>query len=290
MSRWVRRNAAAFVCVEFIVPPPRGGGSTANDSMHRNVFMVFGLLAIGAIFNLAIAWVCSALNIGAIMLNPNLATPPTSLSQEARDAWTAAYGESVFVNSFDESRTLDPEVVRTSEIYGSMNFWLMETREVGLGIERHRLTDMLRSIAPHMVVIRAGWPLRAFQSEAITEPKGQLGTPRVMTTRQQNGFVVRWPLNGGGGPGSCRIELPYRPIMLGFTVNTILYACMVWMMCAIPIALRRHWRINHCRCITCGYDLRAATQPTCPECGTAILNRDDENAVGVRRSVAFLMT
>ena len=63
------------------------------------------------------------------------------------------------------------------------------------------------------------------------------------------------------------IALPLRPIWLGFAINTIFYAAILWLLTFGPFAVRRLVRHKRGRCIKSGYDLRHAKHEVCPECG-----------------------
>ena len=64
--------------------------------------------------------------------------------------------------------------------------------------------------------------------------------------------------------------LPLRPAMPGFAINTIFYAAIVWVLSAVPGAVRRRVRIKRGQCASCGYSLRESVSEKCPECGTTV--------------------
>ena len=68
--------------------------------------------------------------------------------------------------------------------------------------------------------------------------------------------------------------LPLHPIWLGFAINTVFYAALLWIVTLGPGTARRIIRRKQGRCINCGYDLRHADHNACPECGTPI-NRNE---------------
>ncbi len=63
------------------------------------------------------------------------------------------------------------------------------------------------------------------------------------------------------------LSLGLRPIVLGFIVNTIVYAAILWLIIPGPFALRRLIRRRRGLCPACGYDLRHVEHGACPECG-----------------------
>ncbi len=73
----------------------------------------------------------------------------------------------------------------------------------------------------------------------------------------------------------CRRRLPLLPIWTGFTINTVFYAAILWLLIPGPFVLRRLIRSRRGHCIKCGYDLRGSPEAGCPECGW---NREKETA------------
>ncbi len=61
--------------------------------------------------------------------------------------------------------------------------------------------------------------------------------------------------------------LPMRPLWLGFAINTIFYAAILWPLICGPFVLRRLIRRKRGLCVACGYDIRHADHDACPECG-----------------------
>ncbi len=62
-----------------------------------------------------------------------------------------------------------------------------------------------------------------------------------------------------------RSALPTRIIWPGFAINMLFYAVILWMLFAVPFALRRWWRIKRGLCPACGY--RVGVSDVCTECG-----------------------
>jgi hypothetical protein len=62
--------------------------------------------------------------------------------------------------------------------------------------------------------------------------------------------------------------LPYRPVWIGFALDTIVYAAALWcLFLLLPGRWRRRRRAKRGWCIACGYDLRGHDHAACPECG-----------------------
>lgn len=65
--------------------------------------------------------------------------------------------------------------------------------------------------------------------------------------------------------------LPLNPLCLGFMINTLFYAAILWLLFATPHAFRlmkRGWRSERGLCPKCGYPI--GTSAVCTECGTLL--------------------
>ena len=116
------------------------------------------------------------------------------------------------------------------------------------------------------VVDSRGWPLRMLWSEPVT-------TYWCDTTTHQSNPVA------GGIATSLREwnslygdvfprTLPLRPIWSGISVNTVLYAAILWVLSGGPFFLRRRLRLRRGLCPSCAYPMGAS--PTCTECGKTL--------------------
>jgi hypothetical protein len=56
----------------------------------------------------------------------------------------------------------------------------------------------------------------------------------------------------------------------GFAINTIFYGGILWMLFALPFAIRRRRRLKRGLCPVCAYPIGGS--PTCTECGAAVPN------------------
>jgi hypothetical protein len=62
--------------------------------------------------------------------------------------------------------------------------------------------------------------------------------------------------------------LAFRPIWPGFSVNTIIYAVILWLVIAAPFTARRHLRVRRNLCPHCAYP--TGTSDVCTECGGSV--------------------
>jgi hypothetical protein len=63
-------------------------------------------------------------------------------------------------------------------------------------------------------------------------------------------------------------QRPLHPIWLGFAINTLFYAGVLWLLFAASFALRRRGRIERGLCPKCAYPIGAS--PICSECGKPV--------------------
>ena len=147
----------------------------------------------------------------------------------------------------------------------------MDRAVVGFGV-----TDNLsRTTSPRGgrsfagVVERSGWPLRSLVSVRFRPPEPfRLWPDRVGWNFQS---INAGLLHYGGGTKDVKLRwLPLRPLWIGFSVNTTLFAGLWALLLFGPsvawrLMLRR--RTTKGWCVGCGYDLAASKSPKCPECG-----------------------
>jgi hypothetical protein len=111
----------------------------------------------------------------------------------------------------------------------------------------------------------AGWPFRAFASEAwyrasASEPLGYEPLPEF-----------RWNVHLGEILGQQAL-VPLRPVLHGIALDVLFWATVSWFVIALPSAIRRRRREKYGRCGNCGYAMGAhdVKRPErCPECGAA---------------------
>ncbi len=118
-------------------------------------------------------------------------------------------------------------------------------------------------------VLGVGWPLPALWcAPATADPMGsdEIDHPAVGGIALESRPPPYWR--------TFRVRtLPLRPIWVGFAINSVFYASVLWMLMLCPHTLRRVIRRKRGWCVECGYDLRGASGGNsggggaCPECG-----------------------
>jgi hypothetical protein len=197
--------------------------------VKRLAFKLLLFLLAGAIIDVAVAW-------GSALWSTN------------------SYGTKGFqtrVLQLDDLHRFDPDAMQllgsSSRIaaVGSLPSSRCAVLEqiFAVNIDRHSFVSITMDV---------GWPCHGLAGESweISYGSNSLGV------RHSNFITV------------CKRRFPVRPLWPGFAINTIFYAAILWMMFALPIAVRRRRRIKRGLCAACGYPI--GSRPTCSECGAAI--------------------
>ena len=103
-------------------------------------------------------------------------------------------------------------------------------------------------------VIECGWPMHCLNLEHWYSYRG-----RVPTTPASSGLIVG------------KVEMPIRPTGPGFTINTLFYAGILWLLILGPFALRRFLRVRRGLCPKCAYPMGESA--VCSECGNKLPQR-----------------
>lgn len=130
------------------------------------------------------------------------------------------------------------------------------------------LSDPSKQITEQSRCFRAGIPLYSlgaerFEYTAPLNPPGYAIDSRWLITFENNSVLAK-----------AAHSLPLRPLWPGFAINTLFYAAILWVLFAIPTALRRRWRLKRNLCPGCRYPI--GTSPLCTECGAPL---DNSNAI-----------
>ncbi len=112
---------------------------------------------------------------------------------------------------------------------------------------------------PEMIIEEArGWPLLSLKYEKHWHG----GVPYPA-----DWGIELWRHRSAAWSSFAVVALPLRPIWPGFSINTLFYATILWLLMLGPFTARRIIRRKRGHCIKCAYDLRGAEHEVCPECG-----------------------
>ncbi len=121
---------------------------------------------------------------------------------------------------------------------------------------------------PPSLRVDAGWPLRSLRGwgpGTQTARRNILGTAVLVPQVGERAIAVSRTVRNT----SVVRLLPLSPIAPGFAINTVFYAFFLWLLIAVPFALRRRRRIKLGLCPKCAYPV--GTNEVCTECGAAVV-------------------
>ncbi len=145
------------------------------------------------------------------------------------------------------------------------------------------LTDCPVEIRPEgptaaaVAAFGVGWPYYSFrcmlQTTVTSDPNWVANLPvgwgyvplRLPLNRLADP-VVDWP-NAHGIETTTQEDI-YRPVAIGFLLNTLIFTSVFCIPLLIVPYVRRRLRSRSYACIACGYPLGRSSQ--CPECGSAL--------------------
>ena len=160
----------------------------------------------------------------------------------------------------------DPNQWQATQVDAADDFWHEVTpagwppcRSEGKRLHTAILTvDMRYSDAftkePALGRYASGFPLRCVKSYVLFE-----GANNSSRSAHHGVMLGRAPF----------AVLGLSPLWIGFTINTLFYAGVLWLLIPGPFAFRRLIRRRRGLCPACGHDLRHGEHQACPECGVA---------------------
>lgn len=248
--------------------------------MRRRIAIALFLLLLGAVANVAVAWACSWLAVPqyvetAVLQRgewPERLVPDYAQQPVYPGAHWRSFGieetEILFTNpiDFDAPGSIwlrERSVPTAQEWSANLAEHLDQLYLEYPGVVSRQLLH--ENSAVFSVQVRAGWPKRtltgwlpgalpAYPPSKMTFKHLPEGRVIVVMHPVDSDYLVR--------------GLPYQPMWSGFVVNTIFYAIVLWLMFAMPRALRRRLRIRRGQCPACAYPI--GTSPVCTECGAAV--------------------
>lgn len=223
------------------------------------------LLAAGAIINFAAAWLCAAF-VNPFAVPANVTSTPHSPTELLVESRLQRFGHT----RIDRARI----VAKRDEITGELSSMSWAGP---INAQSDPVTGTLHTItwasdsAENISEVRAGWPLRClagFNNAEVTIKSGDIWLNMFRTG--SGGYIdaIELPPFIGAAFGAAWRGLPLRPIWPGFIINTIFYALLLWLLFAIPFAVRRMLRRRRGVCERCAYPV--GVSPVCTECGETV--------------------
>jgi len=106
---------------------------------------------------------------------------------------------------------------------------------------------------------RAGWPLRSFEGWSWLQQELKQPAQEWDHCLLKSKMWVKPPR---------QFILPLRVMWVGFAVNSLMFASLLWLILSAPLDYRRWKRIKRGCCPACGYPVGASA--VCTECGGAV--------------------
>ncbi|HWB19252.1 MAG TPA: hypothetical protein VG711_03045 [Phycisphaerales bacterium] len=217
--------------------------------LRRTIFKLTLLLIIGAIINIAVAWgFCAFGEMG--LLSEYYSTSDEELS------WLAGAGLQYGMDR--EAQFIQNSTYLQMTATGMQIKWVKLTYVPDTFINMGPLPSNFLGLR-----LQVGWPIYSLSGVKLNLKD----TPSFLLT--QNGLPHDQDYKNVGiidlpGKFTGRM-LPWHPIYLGFIVNTLFYALIVWLMIYVPRSMFRERRWRRGLCPDCGYPI--GSSPTCTECG-----------------------
>ncbi len=241
--------------------PPQLGGSQCKRVAATALLLLTG----GALVNVAVALVCMVLS-PVDYEHRSIRDEPTSAEQ---DWWSRAAPPHSPQRSATRSLTGRAFGLHVAEITGNRRFKRFTTQDSD-GVPVVEIQTLYDSV----VHLRIGWPLRSFSAERWLYGTGPNDTRP--SYGQAPGQRIEGDVEIGGvsfdrgeffGSPELRI-IAYRPMLLGFTFNTFVYAAILGIIMWCAIEMRRMNRRRRGLCGQCAYP--AGVSGVCTECGAAV--------------------
>jgi hypothetical protein len=231
---------------------------------RRIITRLIGLLLLGAIVNVAVAW----------LLAVRLPVSATWVSSEIQRSWQPlselGYEREGFLKVSQSWRFGSSRIFVAA---GDFHHW-PEDEPRGSPLEecpgwsRHRVLESLAGAEDTVMIMEArGWPFRALWCHPAQWSVFGDGTvdPPVGGIEVDDRFAV-------ASDTGTRPTLPLRLFWPGFAINTVFYAGILWLLLAAPFALRRWRRVKRGLCPACAYPV--GDSEVCTECGKPVTPKE----------------
>jgi hypothetical protein len=243
------------------------------DTLKRVLVRVCAFLLLGAIVNVAVAW----LYVVFIPFASSSAAPQSAASQgmarratDADRAWWNAHKPLDFAN--------DPQVASSFHFFGVDSKLLTADRATDMEFHfddkgflkmwKRKMYKRTPFAFDYALTVEAGWPLPSLRGTrwAFDAYGGQMHIAAVARWQTTADETHRYSIPWHRGP--VRFILPCEPMLGGFAVNTVCYAALAWLLVSLATMLRRRRRIKRGLCPKCAYPV--GPSEVCTECGKPV--------------------
>ncbi|MFT3686086.1 MAG: hypothetical protein QM783_14395 [Phycisphaerales bacterium] len=180
------------------------------------------------------------------------------------------------VSAFADEYVNEPAFV-ASLTPGLDTTWKLESIEWSNGVcTRVRISReeaLIASVGRWHETVLLGFPFRSMQYHMRGFKNVRAATPAAVETVEglRGGFALGAPRQRKSIFGNYVVNptrYPAEPIPLGFALNTLIYAVLLWLLVPCVWALVRRSRTRRGLCARCAYPL--GTGYVCSECGHAV--------------------
>ncbi len=214
--------------------------------IRRKLAMLFVLLCGGAIINIVVAWGC--------------VVATSSLTETWDEDSFASPEPFVMRMAGRHSANSHSKILRYK---GAATEYLM-TNVSFLTASDSFDADVIGEIQRILVI--SGWPCWSMSGERWQETLDGKD-PDPDTDRVWYEWSIRLRAEEEDPPRMIAL----RPVFLGFAINTIFYAGILWLLFAAPGFVRRRYRIKRGLCPSCAYPV--GESDLCTECGNPLRRR-----------------
>ncbi len=216
--------------------------------MKRRLLIVAIFLLAGAVVNVAVAWGCAQLTLGALT------------EQVIRDSDLSVWSVQMHAGWPNE-----PYHRMEGRALGQ-RYEVMSGR-IDFPVTAGSPAAWLKGIYKEW---RIGWPLQCLERHTWLAFGKNIPSDYDFAAGQVEKGIVLLPANGflGRLPQS---RLPVEPVWAAVIFNTVFYAVVLWLLICGPFALRRFIRVKRGRCPACAYPMGQAD--VCSECGKPLPGR-----------------
>ena len=260
--------------------PPRSRIAAIVLSVKGWILRITVCLVLGVITTIAVAWGCAVWSEATFgRMGTQVATEAT-LDFLRRAGWeprqtTTDWG---YTHSIQEWRG-----------FGASDWFVIETA-VQQQTSNLLINGMFNFDFCIAHISRFGWPLRSLVGGHLDPAGNGVGAttwlspwrPRARGNvganpidRRTQTPMLKWQYSMSVAVpkklGPLRLpadrRLPVHPIWIGFIIDSIFYAAILWILTLNAALLNRYRRLVRGRCPNCGYDLRGDSGGGCSECG-----------------------